>query len=103
MRVSNSKYHWMSWIAEMLRRLRSGDVEGAANMIACCIDHRGQDHPKEESLWLEKMLRHPELAGRHWEIWTAMKPVISQQYRGLVRERLLQASWKIRPEDKIAA
>jgi hypothetical protein len=103
MKDSTSKFEWMSWISIMVRRLRKGDVHGAANVIACCQPSGGGRFSSVEQPWFERMVRHKELEGRHWELWAEMKPLITPSVRGNVRKTLLEQGWKIRPEDKPAA
>jgi hypothetical protein len=90
----NTKYHWMNWIATMLKRLRKGELEGVAAMLACCLPFESTDVDK----WGEdRMFKHPELSGLHQQIWDHMKPMIVPEAVEKVKNNLRSRfGWQIK-------
>ena len=92
-----TRFHWMCWIGTMLRRLRSSNLEGAANVLACCLPDPEIPETASDAWGAQRLFGHPELIGRHQPIWDSMMSdkLITPEHIPAVKVFLQRYGWQL--------
>lgn len=90
-----TRFQWMSWMAQMLRHLRSGDMFAVLNDLACNLGSVNPPPTKIDEWGMACMFGQPELKPFHWVLWHYIVVDIIPGQRRAVKRRLRVYGWEI--------
>lgn len=91
MNGTDKKEGWPEWTAKLLHYIADGDMEAAANMLACCTKDE-RDGPADIT-GRSAMFKHPRALEHAKVLWGHMRPLVTSCYRRGVRKDLVAAGW----------
>ena len=93
-KVVDESNDWTKWTADLAGRIECSDMDGAANMLACCT--KEPDFSARDIAGHEVMFTHPLVLERAKDLWPLVRGLTCKQFRDKVRREVKKAGWIIR-------
>lgn len=85
---------WPHWTAKLLKHLANGDIDAAANLLACCVSQ--PDFTAVDTAGHDAMFKHPDVLPHAKALWGKMRPLITSSCRRAVRKEVVAAGWVLK-------